>query len=305
MTADGTALPEAFTRTIVSLLGDDAGAAADDRRAGEPLGPEVGPALDLSHHYVALARRADGTPAVLKLRAPADRGLRSESQALRLLDGGGAVRLLDADLERGALLLERCEPGTPLTALVMADDRGATEAAGAVMAALRRPPPPEHPFATQEDWGRGFARHRAAHAGTAGPLPPVRFAEAERRFAELCASTTQRVLLHGDLHHDNILSAQGERWLAIDPKGLVGDPAYEPGALLRNPWDLLLELPDPRAALDRRIDQLAERLGLDRERVRGWAFAQAVLAAVWVLEDHGEVSAFVLACVELLSPASR
>jgi len=305
------ALPEAFRRTIISLYGDAGTAwlrALPQTIAGftRRWGLQVGSPFALSYHYVAPALRTDGTPAVLKLGVPADRELRSEADALRLLDGGGAVRLLDADLDRGAVLLERCEPGTTLTALVMNDDdQRATAAAGAVLAALRRPAPREHPFVTQEDWGRGLARHRAAHQGTAGPLPSARLAEAERRFAELCATTTQRVVLHGDLHHDNVLAAQRTPWLAIDPKGVVGDPAYEPGALLRNPWNLLLALPDPGGVLDRRIDQLAEQLDLDRERIRGWAFAQAVLSAVWSLEDHGEASAFALACADLLSPPSR
>ena len=74
------------------------------------------------------------------------------------------------------------------------------------------------------------------------------------------------VVLHGDLHHFNILAAERQPWLAIDPKGVVGEPVYETGALLRNPWPDLLSLPDPGRILARRVDQLAEELGFDRAR---------------------------------------
>jgi streptomycin 6-kinase len=92
------------------------------------------------------------------------------------------------------------------------------------------------------------------------------------------------VVLHGDLHHDNILSAEAD-WLAIDPKGVIGEPAYEVGALLRNPGDLPLE--QPIAFTLRRVDQLAERLSLNRDRLLAWADAQLVLSCVWLVEDHG------------------
>jgi streptomycin 6-kinase len=89
-------------------------------------------------------------------------------------------------------------------------------------------------------------------------------------FAELAASQGPRCLLHGDLHQTNILWDEQRGWLAIDPKGVIGEPAYEFGAALRNP-DVGLA--------DRRIHIIAERTGLDRERVAGWAYAQAVLSA--------------------------
>jgi streptomycin 6-kinase len=151
------------------------------------------------------------------------------------------------------------------------------------------------------DWAEDFGKLRAMHGGGTGPLPARLVEEAETLFADLLASQAEPVLLHGDLHHSNILSSAGRAlWLAIDPKGVVGEPAYETGALLRNPERLLTE-PEPGRILARRVDQLAEELGLDRARVRGWGLAQAVLAAVWGLEDHGEVQGRWLRCAELLA----
>jgi len=169
------------------------------------------------------------------------------------------------------------------------------------MRQLWRPVPPNHPFPTVNDWGRGFARLRQHYEGGSGPFPTRLLEEAEALFAELSASMAESVLLHGDLHHDNILAAQRQPWLAIDPKGLVGEPAYETGALLRNPLPELLKAPQPGRILARRVDQLSEELGLDRERVRGWGLAQAVLSAWWSVEDTDQIGEGALTCAELLA----
>jgi len=129
--------------------------------------------------------------------------------------------------------------------------------------------------------------------------------EGEALFAELLASSAPPILLHGDLHHDNILSAHvssagRQPWLAIDPKGVVGEPAYEVGALLRNLWPDRHTHSNPGRLLERRLHRLAEELALDPARVRGWAVAQAVLSAVWGIEDNEGWGA-ALADAELLS----
>jgi streptomycin 6-kinase len=232
----------------------------------------------------------------VKRGRPGDPELRTEALTLAAWGGDGAVALLEADVDgRGELVLERVMPGTQLAAL--ADDDEATRIAAGVMRRLWRPPPPGLP--TVEDWGAGFARHRAAHGGGSGPLDPALFSRAERLFGELCASQAAPVLLHGDLHHFNVL--QGADWIAIDPKGVVGEPCYEPGALLRNP---VPELPS-RARTARRLDLLASELGFPRERLRDWAFAQAVLSAVWHVEDGdpGAGRRYAMACAERLVAA--
>ena len=134
-------------------------------------------------------------------------------------------------------------------------------------------------------------------------MPKALVERAEVLFAELIASQTETLLLHGDLHHENILSAGRRPWLAIDPKGVVGERAYDTAALLHNPVELL-DAPRPRKVLERRIALLSEELGFDRERVRDWGIAQAVLAAYWGWEDGGRVWEEALVFAELLS-ASR
>src|SRR5947209_8862260 len=172
------------------------------------------PFADLSFNYAAPATRADGTRAVLKLSPPFDVEAMAEGEVIRAFDGHGMARLLELDLQEGAMLLERLEPGTPLHAL--RDDRTEMAIAARIMQQLWRPAPPEHPFPTVADWGKAFQRHRADHGGTAGPLPAAIFARGEWLHHELDESSTRRVLLHGDLHQGNILAARRQPWLAID-----------------------------------------------------------------------------------------
>lgn len=245
---------------------------------------ELLPPFELSYNYVAPARRADGRPVVLKVGVP-NRELLTEIAALRHYSGRGAVRLLEADPARGALLLERLLPGTPLRSLN--DDDRATEIAADVMRVLWCPPPKDSPFPSVADWLAGFGRLRRHFGGGCGPLPEALVARAEHLAVELLASSGSTVLLHGDLHHDNICAADGGLWLAIDPKGLLGEPAYEVGALLRNRLPQLLHTAQPGRILARRLDILSGALGFERARLRDWGLVQALLAAWWSIEDEG------------------
>lgn len=300
-----TIIPEAFAQRMREVYGAE-GAAWLERLPGlldacaRRWGLTIGPPFALSYNYVAPAVRADGSEVVLKLGVP-HQGLRNEIAALRLYDGHGITQLLDADPEQGVFLLERLMPGTTLAEL--ADDAAATRIAAGVMRQLWRPAPPadDHPFPTVVDWAGGLAEMRAMFDGTSGPFPPALFALAEELFAELIPTMAAPVLLHGDLHHFNILRAQREPWLALDPKGLVGEPAYETGAFLRNPLDAVLAAPDPARLLARRVDLFAAELGLARERILGWGLAQAVLSGWWGIEDHGHGWEPVIAFAEILA----
>lgn len=243
------------------------------------------PFSNLSYNVVLPATRADGGPAVLKLGFPADREFQHEIAALAAFDGYGMVRLLASDPARAVMLLQRVTPGKPLTAL--ADDAAATEIAAGLLRDFWPPPPPGNTFPSVTDWGRGFGRMRTRFAGGSGPIPARLADQAERLFAALAQSQAPPVLLHGDLHHDNILDAGAGRCVAIDPKGVTGEPAYEVGAFLRNPISRLGQ-PTTRALTACRIATFAGTLGLDPERIRDWALAQAVLSAWWSIEDNDD-----------------
>ena len=152
-----------------------------------------------------------------------------------------------------------------------------------------------------DDWNAGLCRLRPRYGGGTGPFPARLIAEVENLRADLTASAGIPVLLHGDLHHDNIVAAGRAAWRAIDPKGLIGEPAYEIGPLLFNPQPQLLAAPQPGRILARRVDHCAAELGLERARVRGWGLVRAVLAAWWHAESTGRPWDAALACAVLIA----
>lgn len=299
--------PEQFGHTIRTVFGP----AGDRWLADLPAllagyarrwGLTVGRPYPLSYHYVVAVTRADGSPAVLKLGVPGGPQFGWQVEALRLVGGDGMCRLLAAEVPGDAMLLERVEPGQPLTPDGPGADEAATGVLLDVMRRLHRPVPAGVALPTVVDRGRAFQRLRARHGGGTGPLPAALVDRAERRYAELAADPAgPAVLLHGDLHHENVLRSDRAGWLAIDPHGLVGEPAAEVGPLLLNPWAAVPRWPEPRRVLARRIDQLAEGLGVPAARVRQWGFAFAVLSAAWSDEDGGtDPAGHALACAEFL-----
>jgi streptomycin 6-kinase len=301
-------IPARFVRTMIEMHGD-AGQAwlnalpariADyERRWAVQVGP---PFANLSYNYVAPAVRADGSQAILKLGMPHPE-LSSEIAALHLYGGHGCARLIEAEPQGGALLIERLLPGAML--LDLSDDDEATRIVARVMRDLWRTAPQapdDAAFPTVTRWVSGLRRLRVKYDGGTGPLPAEMVERAEALFAELLASAGPPMLLHGDLHHENILAAERAPWLAIDPKGVIGEAEYEVGALMRNPLPRLLALLDTTARLARRLDILAETLGFDRGRLIAWSWAQAILSAWWHIEDHGHGWEPTIALAERLAP---
>src|SRR5262249_15749209 len=90
----------------------------------------------------------------------------------------------------------------------------------------------------------------------------------------------REALLHADFHHYNVLASDADEWVAIDPKGMRGDPGYEVGPFMCNPW------PVESDVLRRRLDILSEELEYDRQRLRTWCTTFAVLSAWWNIEDR-------------------
>jgi streptomycin 6-kinase len=249
---------------------------------------DVGPAFPLGYNYVAPVIRADGTSAVLKVGVPSD-DPRYEIEALRIFAGRGAATLLDYDVERKVFLLERIAPGTQL--IHMHDDAAATRIAARLMRKLSRPLPEGSSLPTVADVGRGFGELRARHAGVSGPLPKDLFDYAESLYGRLVETQDAPAVLHGDLHPWNILSAERDAWLTIDPSGVAGEPAFEVCAWMRNPvyYDSsnitgappLVARDDVREVLATRLHIFADELGLGRTRLLEWSIAGAMLSACW------------------------
>lgn len=243
---------------------------------------KVQPPFSLNYNYVAPAERADGSQAVIKIGFPKDKEFQTEIDALAVFDGNAINQLLEADKDRAVILIERVMPGHPLSSLDNDDE--ATRTIASVMQKLRRPLPSGHSFITPQEWSNAIPELKQKFDGTTGPLPAYIVDKAEGLFKGLVASSAPPVLVHGDLHHDNILLSDTKGWMAIDPKGIAAEPAYEVAAMIRNPYENLKDIADLKELLTRRIEILSEVLGLDSERIHAWCLAQTVLSAVWSID---------------------
>ncbi|MDR3083458.1 MAG: aminoglycoside phosphotransferase family protein [Streptomyces sp.] len=220
---------------------------------------------------VLLVRQADGTPAVLKMVPPWARP-EAERAALAHWDGFGAVRLLDADPERGVLLLERLHPEVSVRSLPEA--KALLEAAGT----LRRlwvEPPAGHSFETvTARTGRQAETMRAGAQADPEAAPLVEAALAARE--ELLAAPPEERLLHGTFRQSKILAGERLPWLAVGPDPVVGECAFDLARLVRDRVEDLIAAPSGAAITRRRVKRLAESLDLDQERLRGWTLFRAV-----------------------------
>lgn len=218
---------------------------------------------EVSCAWVAPVALADGTSAVLKLGMPHMEG-EHELQGLRFWNGNPTVRVLEADEELGAMLLERCEPGTVLRALPESEQ-------DVVIAGLRRrlwrSPAEPHPFRPLSALMKHWSEETLADVERWPDTGLV--VEGLRLFEELPRTAPIEVLLATDLHAGNVLRSEREPWLVIDPKPFAGDPAYDATQHLFN-CDARL-----RSDPDGTIGRIADLLGVDRERVRLWTFARA------------------------------
>jgi streptomycin 6-kinase len=226
--------------------------------------------------YAVRARLPNGTPAVLKLFWP-HRESEHEADALELYDGDGAVRLLARDDARWAMLLERCEPGTPLS---VAGAEVALDVIAGLLPRLSKPAgAPFHALADEAAWWISYLPEQWEESGR--PFDRKLLDAAVEALEQLRASQGEQVLLHQDLHADNVLAAEREAWLVIDPKPLVGEREFALAPVVRGG-----ELGHSRRDVLHRLDRLAGELGLDRERARGWTIGQTL---AWAY-DGGEWS---------------
>lgn len=241
--------------------------------------------------------RFRGSKAMLKCMKPAS----DEHHAAAVLDyfgGNGAVRIYRAS--EHAWLMERGARPGELTRMVLAgDDDGAAEILAVTIAKLHAarpwPPPGDLP---------SLRRRFAALLDNADkPDGPDVLRRCAAMATALLAGERGRTVLHGDMHHDNVVDGgvvdgRPRGWLAIDPKGVYGEPTYEVANLLCNPWPHGEIVHKPGRMLHL-AESYAARLGLDAGRVLRFAFAHAGLSACWSVDD-GEDPTFWIRCAETL-----
>ncbi|AEW99569.1 aminoglycoside phosphotransferase family protein [Streptantibioticus cattleyicolor] len=273
-------IPEAFARSTVEREGEPG---ADWLAAlpgiVETLLDRWGcvPDGDMTHGGVGIVvpvRRA-GVGAVLKVSFPHP-GNVHEPEAFAVWDGHGAVLLherADADF---AMLLERAHPSTLAE---VADGDEVVTTAARISRRLAVPAP--HGLPRLRDRAGAWEEQLRKDAGELAHTMPRRVVDAALATVRELGAVQPDTLVHGDLHPGNILRADREPWLAVDPKGYAGDPAYDGGTLLKSRAPTFLGADDPRRAARRVVDVFAEAAGLDRVRVRRWAQLHAVQAAFW------------------------
>ncbi|MEU6986862.1 aminoglycoside phosphotransferase family protein [Streptomyces sp. NPDC046324] len=222
-----------------------------------------------------VTRGADGVRAALKMQL-LDEESAGEAAALRVWGGSGAVRLLAEDPGTGTLLLERLDEGRHLSTLD--DPREAVRILADLLARLVAVPAPE---------GLRGLGDIAARMVAETPGAAARLGAEDAALLRDCAAAVREVmgepgdrLLHWDMHYDNVLAAEREPWLAIDPKPLAGDPGFDLLPALTDLWEA-----DPAAGTLWRFDLLTERLGLDRGRALAWTLGRVLQNGLWDVED--------------------
>ncbi|MFF2850513.1 aminoglycoside phosphotransferase family protein [Streptomyces sp. NPDC058001] len=287
--------PERLTRALgeARYTLNDGSADADGTRAWlDSLGKSVEEAVERGgltvervhvpggrSSVVVLVRRADGTPAVLKL-APARCRPESERAALAHWNGAGAVRLLpDDDGSPGVLLLERLHPDVSVRSLPEA--KSMLEAAGTLRRLWVEPPDERvHAFESVADrTGRqAEAMRGSADAEVRGLVDAALVAR-----DELLAAPSELRLLHGTFRQSKVLAGERFPWLAVGPDPVVGECAFDLARLVRDRVEDVIASPSGASITRRRVKRLAESLDLDQERVRGWALFRAVESGVRAL----------------------
>ncbi|MEI2665132.1 aminoglycoside phosphotransferase family protein [Rossellomorea sp. LJF3] len=238
-----------------------------------------GEPFSLSYNFVVPVQLGHGRDAVLKIGYP-NNDFSNEFHALKDFQGKGMVKMLDYSKEEGWILLDRLMPGSSL--LSIEDEEEVLSIFAHTAKGLWHKPESNHPYPTVQSWSKGIGRLRERFNGGTGPIPLDLVVKAEALYPELLNTSTDLYLLHGDLHHGNILYSDSSGWTAIDPKGLIGEREYDCIQFMLNEWkkwDAPLEL------LRYRTETIASLLSLSYERLLQYGFCHSILSASWSVGD--------------------
>lgn len=253
----------------------------------------------LSYNYVIPGKTVHDEAVVLKLSFPNNHEFITEVEALRFYSGNGSIQLIKEDLDNSVILLERAVPGTRIGDIQ--PDKKQISLVSDVIKKIHKTiiQKDASSFPTLLDWSKAFERYRKNFDVKIGPIPARMFEQAEEIFIEYSKNINRNVLLHGDLHNDNILLSD-RGWLIIDPKGVIGEQAFDVGTYLRNPYIDLPENSNYKNILKNRIAQFSEELDLEKKKIKNWAFANAVISLLWFLEDEKKFNDVYLRNAELI-----
>ncbi|AIF45684.1 aminoglycoside phosphotransferase family protein [Virgibacillus sp. SK37] len=242
-----------------------------------------GPVTNLSYNYVLNVTDIGGNPFILKIGVP-NADFANEVHTVQIYNGKGCARIIKAVPEEGVMLLEQLQPGNMLDTLETEEEQ--IEQYVNVWRAIRRPIPPQgkQPTPLITNWFESLSTYRKTY--TEGDrITEEHLLLAEQFIEEVNRTTKGAALLHGDLHHENILFSKHKGWLAIDPKGVIGDEYYDTISFLINKLE---GKANQRDVLRYRVKRLSELLQLEEKRLLKAAVALSTLYACWAQEDNAE-----------------
>lgn len=240
---------------------------------------ELQPLDNLTYNYI-LSGYKGSQPIILKIGIES---LNKEAEALRVFAGFGAVAIIAQS--PNALCLERVMPGISLKSYFPDQDKESVKIACEVIGKLHNSQAPSRDlFPNIKDWLSVLDEDYSMIE-----LPYMQ--KARMLKDRLLRTATNDLLLHGDLHHDNIIR-RGDEWVVIDPKGVIGESSYEAASFIINPIPRLLEHHRPKEIIERRIKDFAETSLLSEERIIGWSYVRAMLGLVWAIQDNCDIEYF-------------
>ncbi len=234
---------------------------------------ELQPMDNLSFNYVAHALQ-QGNSVVLKLGIDHN-ALNKEAICLKHFSNYGSVTLIDAG--QGMIFMQKATPGTALKSYFPSQDNQSITILCDLLKRLHQAPIPQ-------SFGAYSLEKLLTTLDDDLNIPQKILTQAREKRDRLIETTKNKVLLHGDLHHDNILLHQNQ-WLAIDPKGFIGDPIFDVCAFIHNPFELL-ENNQAQSMIHHRIITCADQLGANPNRVSDWLYVKTILCWAWCLNDN-------------------
>lgn len=243
---------------------------------------KITPLKNLSYNFVARAIQLPNHLKVILKIGVDPTEIEIEARSLKFYNGKGCVRLFSHDYQKGAFLMEEVCPGFSLKSSFPQNDEFTVSTASWAMHILHRHSQNFESFPTIEKWLAPLLREEAS------PIPARDLSKARKIAEKLLETQSEKVLLHGDLHHDNLLYKDSGDWIAIDPKGVIGERAYEVGTFIRNPWPDVLHYPEMPFLLSRRFILFAKLLDIDIVRLKEWSYIQCLLSAYWHAHDQEE-----------------
>jgi streptomycin 6-kinase len=244
---------------------------------------DVTPVDNMTFNYVAKAILGDSQPVILKISCDL-KTILDEMKALIQFDGNGSVKLIDSNDKYNALLIQQAVPGITLKKLYPENVEYVMDCYVDTMKKLHKMHlPNKHEYRYIADWLVALDKL------TPDQIPAHMLKRAIDLRDTLLSSMGQPAFLHGDLHHDNILK-HNDSWLAIDPKGIVGEPEFEIAAFDFMYITELANTIDVKQIFEKRVAMLAQKSNFDARRIKDWVFVRLILMAAWLIEDSGDPS---------------